>query len=739
MRANVSITLRCLAFAAALAAMVAAPVAAFEQRTYPDFVQIVAVQPRPAGGFAITGFLRGEVNKPPSGFQLIGANGEPVGRPTILPSPSAQHPQVWVSGLLLLPSGDYVVGGWAENQRGKPDGWLARIAPNGDIVWNVITGHELDQRIYSVKRLSNGNLIAVGRVQQGAELRQPARGYVVTIDESDGRQLLKGEFPFANDTLRSAFQDVTELADGNLLFAGWMTKPDGSDEIWVLKTTMTGDRIRSVAFGEASNDIAWSVSPFGAGVAVAATTRKSRDSSVGNVVVFDKDLSRRTVLNLDRFAPGMSQARAVVDLSSTGQVVVAGLNARSNAAEPVALGGIVNTLNSTASVQEASGGISSFRAAAVDGAGTIAMAGDTREARDRPQRGLIGLRTVAAACAPDARRHEEISGALLARGKERHTACARPDRPARFRIGPGGRNLAIVIRPLVGDVDALLMRGNEILDTSLNAMRRPEILPLPATGRDFEVTVSSVTPYATFEIALATIATPRDDPYVMPRLGLIDSQDADDSEDGDPFIAQALQWLGYDLLGSENAGRGTVSTRRAVMAFQANEGFPITGAIANEAQLIRLLQVTARHADVEASQAAETAREVAARAPPVESTDANEPLLSLRAGVHNGRVYGIAQLRIGGTFEGEFADSAESGLNQRPRQGVIRVTGDCSISLRAVTTVSAQYLPVLLSRSVGVVRHGRRVAYARELGGLVPRDPEQQRQLQLATLCTARR
>src|SRR5262249_21670031 len=157
MPARTSFTSRCLVLAAALAAMMPAQAPAFEQRTYPDFVQIVAVQPRPEGGFAIAGFLRGEASKTPSGFQLIAANGEPVGRPAILPPPGTQHPLVWVQSLLMLPSGDYVVGGWAENQRGKPDGWLARIAPNGDIVWNVIIGHELDQRIYSVKRLSNGN------------------------------------------------------------------------------------------------------------------------------------------------------------------------------------------------------------------------------------------------------------------------------------------------------------------------------------------------------------------------------------------------------------------------------------------------------------------------------------------------------------------------------------------------------------------------------------------------------
>ena len=65
---------RCLAFAAALVS--SAPASAFEARNYPEFMQINAIAPRPDGGFAIAGFLRGEGNKTPSALLEIAANGD---------------------------------------------------------------------------------------------------------------------------------------------------------------------------------------------------------------------------------------------------------------------------------------------------------------------------------------------------------------------------------------------------------------------------------------------------------------------------------------------------------------------------------------------------------------------------------------------------------------------------------------------------------------------------------------
>jgi hypothetical protein len=304
----------------------------------------------------------------------------------------------------MLPNGDYVAVGWAEDLRGKPDGWLTRITRDGDIVWNLAAVHDQDQRFYSVKRLSNGNLVAVGRVQQGPDSKQSARGYVVVFDQTDGRQIARHEFAFSPNTLRSAFQDVAEMADGSLLFVGWMTKTDGTDDIWLLKTTPDGKWIKSVSFGESFNDVAYSVTRFGTGIAIAGTLRKARDTSLGSLILFDKDLANRTVLNLDRWRSGNSQAKAILELPSIGLVILAGQIAKGKNADPVALTAVIDTQKSTASIEEAGAdtGTSTFRGVAFDAAGHLAVVGDAREAKDRPLRGLIGVSTNAPACRSEA-------------------------------------------------------------------------------------------------------------------------------------------------------------------------------------------------------------------------------------------------------------------------------------------------------------------------------------------------
>jgi hypothetical protein len=712
------------AFAAALFVLSASSAASLETRSYPEFVQINAIQPRTDGGFAIAGFLRTEGSKVESAFQLIDAQGAPSGRPMILPSPDAQHPQAWVSNILLLPNGDYIAAGWAEDFRGKPDGWLARISPEGDIVWNTLIGHELDQRLYSVKRLSNGRLIAVGRVQQGSEQKQPARGFVVWADESDGHPIAKSEFTYSPNTLRSAFQDVVEIEDGNLVFAGWMTKTDGTDDIWILKTGPDRRPIKSVSFGEAGNDIAYSVERFGTGVVIVGTLRKTRDTSAGSVIIYDKDITQRTILSLDRWAPGQSQGRVMVGLPSTGQVLVAGQIAASSTAEAVALGGVIGASNTTASLEQAaaSGGGSSFRAVAVDPAGRVAMAGESREGRDRPLRGLIGLRSANAGCAPQARDMDAISSALGSHAKGRYLACAASDRPARLRIGNGGKNLALVVRPVIGDVDAMLMRGDQIIDASINAMHRPEVLVLPPAGRDLEVIVSANTPFASFEISLAQF-----------------DDSVESSTNQDALVAQLLQWLGYDLPspGDQAEEFAGIGMRRAVMAFQAGEGFPLSGVVTSDDQMIRLSELAARQVDTEARKAAQVAREVAGRSTKEEFAERNPPLSSFTGGIENGAVYGSGQFAFGGQFEGEWMDGIDAGASRRPKLGIIRYSAECSISLRNVAGGTAQKLANLLNASIGVLRRGRTIVFARELASLTS-GGGQVRDVELRSLCAQR-
>jgi hypothetical protein len=295
----------------------------------------------------------------------------------------------------------------------------------------------------------------------------------------------------------------------------------------------------------------------------------------------------------------------------------------------------------------------------------------------------------------------------------RHLGCATPDQPARFIISNSGKNIAAVVRPIVGDVDAILMQGDKVLDVSLNLMRRAELLVLPPNGRDLEVSVSSITPLASFEISLATFVD-----SIAPVVN------------ADAFISQMLRSLGYDLVVSERLDNpSAIGMRRAIMAFQAGEGFPISGVIASTDQFARLLELAARQADVDARHAAEIGRLVAGRASEEDLSGTTGPVTALSTAVHNGGVYGVGKLRFGGVFEGEWF-----GEYQRPKVGVLRYSAECSMSLRNMASAAARNVAELMKASIGVLRYGRNILFARELWALVPRD-QRAEQLQLSSLC----
>jgi hypothetical protein len=179
-----------------------------------------------------------------------------------------------------------------------------------------------------------------------------------------------------------------------------------------------------------------------------------------------------------------------------------------------------------------------------------------------------------------------------------------------------------------------------------------------------------------------------------------------------------------------------IGVTRATMAFQADEGFPVTGDSPEE-ELDRLFEQAARRIDVDARRAADVAREVARTANATQFTNQIGFLRSLKAGIHNGRLYGIGQLRTGGIFEGEWLDGLDADAGTRPGLGVIRYSASCSITIR---NVGAGFVPdtaALLKRSLGVLRLGNRIVFARDLQGLVGDDQKPQVD-QLAWICTQR-
>ena len=293
--------------------------------------------------------------------------------------------------------------------------------------------------------------------------------------------------------------------------------------------------------------------------------------------------------------------------------------------------------------------------------------GGGQEANRRLLQHFAQARPTPSTCQPDSRKDDQISAALTKRAKGVHSSCATPARPARFKIGDGGTDLAIIVRPTTGDLDAFLMKGTKIIDASLNAKQRPEVLLLPSE-RDLEVVVVANASVTGFEISVTNVPTASVRPQRQSTPASVPANVQSDPSD-DPQAAPALGVLGFDLLGPADAEPDSgIVHRRAIMAFQVAEKFPVTGKLL-ATQLNRLVQSAALQIDRDAVNAVAVARDVAARSVEIQFQDENGALRSIKSGVRNGRVFGVGELQFGGLFEGEWLDSAEANSGQRPFLG----------------------------------------------------------------------
>jgi hypothetical protein len=721
---------------------------ALSVKDYAEFVQINGVKPLDDGGFAVIGLLRSDAGPTRSGFLRLSASGEPLGTAVELPAPDGDYSGVVAMGLERLPSGDLVLCGWAAKEGGNANFWLMRLSPDGTVVWNhAWSTNALQQKFYEVKRLSSGKLLAVGRSQLG-EKDKAAYGAALWIDADTGNEVkdektgknMHRTYDCPDGALRCAFQDVAEVSDGSLVFAGWVTTKAKADDIWVLKTGVDGKPVKSATYGETGNDVAFSVASLGDRVLVAGTTRQEKDAQMVALARFDAALNKRTTISFPD--PGKGQARAIEPLPYAKRFLIVGemiegLTSKGFAANLPADG--TKAAIDDVAPQEAS----QFASITVDGEGNVVMGGGVGTGVNR--RGLAGYRTESDLCPAG-----QNASTLVIDAPEgaRQAGCAVASKPARLKLTGTKTDVVIVVRPEVGDIDAVIVRGETIVDASLNTQRASEILLLPADPRDLELSVAATTPMAVFALAVTTLAETSaseqekaaetssgegaDDESAAAGASDEASDDAaeDDTEaqdaageknpqgDGVPSIDDArrltdfaLRSLGYDVPGEPVELDGSIRPfdRRAILAFQAAEGFPLTGELQENERLV-LLRGAAMQIDALAQKAAATARKIAAVSPSQEFSGEDEKLESLAGGVAQDGSYAVGRYKSGAEFSGLWQGDLSD--NPLPKLGVLQLTNDCTFAFGMANGFNASYdIGQPSFGTLGMIRHDGQIGF----------------------------
>lgn len=140
-------------------------------------------------------------------------------------------------GIVELADDNYLLSG-AKVSSGLDRGWLIKIEPNGDIIWqkNYYHGSNITNEFFWSKELPNKSIVVVGLTNNST---QGDAGWLVKTD-SAGNLLWQRKYNFNNFT--DLFYDVLPTSDGGFLLSGQCinTANNISQDAWLLKVDSLG-------------------------------------------------------------------------------------------------------------------------------------------------------------------------------------------------------------------------------------------------------------------------------------------------------------------------------------------------------------------------------------------------------------------------------------------------------------------------------------------------------------------
>lgn len=159
----------------------------------------------------------------------------------------------------MLPDGGLVAAGEAQTTNdGQLQGILVHFSPKGELVWSRQFGGPGLDRLNTIRRLDNGNLVAAGtsmKIRNGT-----ARGWLLNISPK-GELIQERTFQVESG---GAFTSVAQAPGGGLVLAGATGQSDAAlADFWIIKLSSDGsvlfdrklggkgrDQINSIAAGE---------------------------------------------------------------------------------------------------------------------------------------------------------------------------------------------------------------------------------------------------------------------------------------------------------------------------------------------------------------------------------------------------------------------------------------------------------------------------------------------------------
>jgi hypothetical protein len=186
-----------------------------------------------------------------------------------------------------LQDGGFVITGRKEDKSANSHDMITiRTDENGNGIWQKIYGGSLNEEGYSVVQLSDGNILSVGYSWSYGNSQEI---FVVKSDLS-GRKLWQKTYGGSN---RDIGHKAIVVKDGNVVIVGQTNSPGiayGNDDVWLIKIDLDGNELWNKSYGRQNHEVGFDVVELESGEFIIVGYREFYDQAGKDILIIKTDI-----------------------------------------------------------------------------------------------------------------------------------------------------------------------------------------------------------------------------------------------------------------------------------------------------------------------------------------------------------------------------------------------------------------------------------------------------------------
>ena len=156
------------------------------------------------------------------------------------------------NSMLQTEDGSFIVFGFVQSKdKGREDGWIAKLDENGEMVWDKAFGGSQNEEIFSGIKTVDGGYVVCGYTES-----KGSGGYDAWIAKLDENGEIVWDKAFGGVEAEVA-NSIIQTRDGGYALAGYTwSKGAGREDAWMIKLDENGEMAWDKTFGGSDEDVA---------------------------------------------------------------------------------------------------------------------------------------------------------------------------------------------------------------------------------------------------------------------------------------------------------------------------------------------------------------------------------------------------------------------------------------------------------------------------------------------------